>query len=89
MCVRDEDLHADTDQRDLVLLNKLIDTSKKKRTVFFTKYTHQRKKIRLQLVNITAQMGVPNMFASCQHVTSMILYMDVFSCRVMLLAGAV
>lgn len=62
---------------------------KKKRTVFFTKYTHQRKKIRLQLVNITAQMGVPNMFASCQHVTSMILYMDVFSCRVMLLAGAV
>lgn len=34
MCVRDEDLHADTDQRDLVLLNKLIDTSKK-RELFF------------------------------------------------------
>lgn len=44
MCVRDEDLHADTDQRDLVLLNKLIDTSKKRELVFFTKYTHQRKK---------------------------------------------
>lgn len=35
MCVRDEDLHADTDQRDLVLLNKLIDTSKKRELFFF------------------------------------------------------
>lgn len=33
VCVRDEDLYTDTDQRDLVLLNKL----------FFTIYNHQRK----------------------------------------------
>lgn len=88
MCVRDEDLYADTDQRDLVLLNKLIDTSKKENCFFYCIHP-PTEKIRLQLVNITAQMGVPNMFTSCQHVTSMILYMDAFSCRVMLLAGAV
>lgn len=56
---------------------------------FFYYIQPPTKKIRLQLVNITAQMGVPNMFTSCQHVTSMILYMDAFSCRVMLSAGAV
>lgn len=43
MCVRDEDLHADTDQRDLVLLNKLIDTSKKE-NCFFLLYTPTNEK---------------------------------------------
>lgn len=71
MGVREEGPCAYTDQRDSVLLNRLIDTTQK--TLLPTK-------ISMQLVNVTAQLGVPNTSTSCQHVTSVIVSSWVCRC---------